>query len=228
MAKVSVLIPVFNEKNTIGELLRRVKAVELEKEIIVVDDGSNDGTRDYLLSLKDPEVKVFFHKKNTGKGAALRTAIREARGEIIIFQDADLEYDPQDYKALVEPIIKGAADVVYGSRMIGGRPQRMYMFWHKLGNHFLTFLVDLLFNTTLTDMETGYKVFKKEIIKNIELESNGFSIEPEITAKVLKKGLKVYEVPVSYYGRNYEEGKKITWRQGFSAILAILKYRFTD
>lgn len=228
MAKVSVLIPVFNEKNTIGELLRRVKAVELEKEIIVVDDGSTDSTEEFLRSLKDPRVRVIFHEKNMGKGAALRTAIKEASGEIIIFQDADLEYDPQDYKFLIEPILKGEADVVYGSRLIGGRPQRMHMFWHKIGNTFLTFLVNLLYNTTLTDMETGYKVFRSRIIKDLNLRSNDFTIEPEITAKILKIKSRVYEVPISYYGRNYEEGKKITWRDGFSAIFTILRYRFFD
>lgn len=224
--KISVLIPVFNEKNTIRELLRRVKAVELEKEIIIVDDGSTDSTKEFLCSLKDPQIRVIFHEKNMGKGAALRTAIKEARGEIIIFQDADLEYDPQDYGLLIEPILKGAADVVYGSRMIGGRPQRVYMFWHKAGNKFLTFLVNLLCNTTLTDMETGYKVFKRKVVNGIELKSNGFSIEPEITVKILKRKPRVYEVPISYYGRNYEEGKKITWRDGFSAIWTILKCRF--
>lgn len=226
--KISVLIPVYNEIKTIEEILRRVKNIRLEKEIIVVDDGSKDATGEFLRSLNDPEVKVFFHEKNKGKGASLRTAIKEARGDIVIFQDADLEYDPQEYEALIEPIVRGQADVVYGSRLSGGRPQRVYMFWHKLGNNFLTFMVNILFNTTLTDMETGYKVFKRGVIQGLNLRSNDFSIEPEITAKVLKKRLRVYETSISYYGRNYEEGKKITWRDGLSALWAILKYRFVD
>ena len=226
--KISVLIPVYNEGTTIEEVLRRVKNVRLEKEIIVVDDGSKDSTKEFLRNLKDTEIRVFFHEKNMGKGATLRTAIKEVRGDIVIFQDADLEYDPQEYSALIEPIIRGQADVVYGSRLSGGRPQRVYMFWHKLGNNFLTFMINILFNTTLTDMETGYKVFKRDVIQGLHLRSNDFCIEPEITAKVLKKKLRVYETSISYYGRNYEEGKKITWRDGFLAIWAILKYRFVD
>lgn len=226
--KVSVLIPVYNEERTIEEILRRVKNVRLEKEIVVVDDGSKDSTRDFLRALKDQEIKVFFHEKNLGKGAALRTAIKEAQGDIVIFQDADLEYDPQEYLALIDPIIRGQADVVYGSRLSGGKPQRAYMYWHKLGNNFLTFMINILFNTMLTDMETGYKAFKRDVIQGLNLRSNDFSIEPEITAKILKKKLRVYETSISYYGRNYEEGKKITWRDGFSAIWAILKYRFVD
>lgn len=226
--KLSVLIPIYNEKDTVAEIINRIKDVDLEIEIIIVDDGSTDSTREYLRSLEGGEVKVFYHSRNLGKGAALRTAIKESAGDIVIFQDADLEYDPQDYKSLVAPIEKGIADVVYGSRMTGGKLQRVYMFWHKIGNHFLTFLVNILFNTTITDMETGYKVFRSEVIKGINLRSNGFEIEAEITAKVFKRKLRVYELPISYYGRGYSEGKKITWRDGFSAIWAILKYRFTD
>ncbi|MEW6009471.1 MAG: glycosyltransferase family 2 protein [Candidatus Omnitrophota bacterium] len=226
--KISVLIPVYNERQTIEEVLKHVKATPFNKEIIVVDDGSADSTGEFLRTLDDPEVKVFYHQRNYGKGAALKTAIKEAQGDIVIFQDADLEYDPQEYTTLIDPIIKGMADVVYGSRMSGGRPQRVYMFWHKVGNIFLSFLTNLLYNTTLTDMETGYKVFKSEIIKNLKLKSNGFCIEPEITAKIFKRKLRVYEIPISYYGRNYSEGKKISWRQGFSAIVALLFFRFFE
>jgi glycosyltransferase involved in cell wall biosynthesis len=226
--KISVLVPVYNERRTIEEVLRRIKEAPFNKEIIIVDDGSTDSTRDYLRAIKEPEIKVIFHEKNCGKGAALRSAIKEATGDIVIFQDADLEYDTQEYAALIDPITKGMADVVYGSRLLGGRPQRVYMFWHKLGNNFLTFLVNILYNTTLTDMETGYKVFKREVIQGLRLRSNDFTIEPEITAKIFKKKLRVYEISISYYGRNYEEGKKITWRDGFAALRAILKYRFID
>ena len=226
--KLSVLVPVYNEKGTIEQILKRIKSVDIDKEIIVVDDGSTDGTKEVLSALKEPGIKVIFHQKNLGKGAALRTAIKEASGDIVIFQDADLEYDPNDYASLIKPITEGMADVVYGSRMLGGKLQRVYMFWHKLGNNFLTFLVNLLYNTTLTDMETGYKVFKREVIKGLNLKSNDFAIEPEITAKIFKKKYRVYETSISYYGRNYEEGKKISWRDGFPAIWTILKYRFVD
>jgi glycosyltransferase involved in cell wall biosynthesis len=226
--KLSVLVPVYNEKGTIEQILKRIKSVDIDKEIIVVDDGSTDGTKEVLSALKEPGIKLIFHQKNLGKGAALRTAIKEASGDIVIFQDADLEYDPNDYASLIKPITEGMADVVYGSRMLGGKLQRVYMFWHKLGNNFLTFLVNLLYNTTLTDMETGYKVFKREVIKSLNLKSNDFAIEPEITAKIFKKKYRVYETSISYYGRNYEEGKKISWRDGFPAIWTILKYRFVD
>ena len=226
--KISVLIPVYNESRTILAIIKKVKSSPLEKEIIIVDDGSTDGTREILQKLNDPEVRVILHPKNRGKGAALRTAIGEASGGIIIFQDADLEYDPAEYAALTAPIEEGIADVVYGSRLSGGRPQRVYLFWHKLGNNFLTFLANMLFNTTLTDMETGYKVFRSDVLKSMRLHSNDFAIEPEITAKVFKKKLRVYELPISYYGRNYEEGKKITWRDGFAAVYAIMKYRLMD
>lgn len=226
--KLSVVIPVYNEKSTIKEILRRVQAVNLEKEIIIVDDCSTDSTNEFLHSLKDQNVKIIYHKKNMGKGAALRTGIKETTGEIVIFQDADLEYDPKEYESLIKPIQEGIADVVYGSRMLGGRMQRVYMFWHKIGNNFLTFCVNFLYNTTLTDMETGYKAFRADIIKSLNLKESGFSIEPEITAKIFKKKLKVYEISISYFGRDYSEGKKITWLDGFSALWAILKYRFED
>lgn len=226
--KISVLVPVYNEEKTIAQILKKVKAVDLEKEIIVVDDGSTDSTRQILLSLKDPEIRIFYHDKNKGKGAALSTAVKEATGDIILFQDADLEYDPREYKALTEPIINGMADVVYGSRLIGGKPQRVYMFWHKVGNSLLSLLTNILFNTTLSDMETGYKVFRREIFEKIKIKSKRFSVEPEITAKVCKKKFRIYEMPISYYGRTYAEGKKITWRQGISAIFTLLWYRFFD
>ena len=200
----------------------------MEKEVIVVDDGSTDGTRELLETMVQDNVKVCLHDKNSGKGAALRTGFAQARGDIIITQDADLEYDPAEYPALLDPILKGAADVVYGSRLSGGRPQRVYLFWHKVGNNLLTFITGLLYNTTLTDMETGYKVFKREILQKIRLRCDGFSIEPEMTAKFFKQKVRVYEVPISYYGRSYEEGKKITWRQGISALVALIWFRFFD
>lgn len=226
--KLSVVVPVYNEVKTIAEIIRRVDALDLDKEIIIVDDGSVDGTREILARIKEPHIKVLYHQKNMGKGAALRTAFREAKGDIIIIQDADLEYDPKEYKGLIEPIEAGAADVVYGSRLTGGRPQRVYMFWHKLGNNFLTFVTNLLYNTTLTDMETCYKVFKREVIESFKIKSNDFAFEPEFTAKVFKRNYRVYEVPISYYGRSYAEGKKITWWHGIKAFWALLKYRFID
>lgn len=224
--KISVIIPAYNEIKTVKEIIEKVKATGIVNEIIAIDDFSNDGTREVLGTLGG--IKVYYHEKNKGKGAALRTGLKYVTGDIIIIQDADLEYDPRDYKYLLEPITNGMADVVYGSRMIGAKPQRVYMFWHKVGNNFLTLLANILYNTTLTDMETGYKVFKNEVIKNMKLNSNGFSIEPELTAKIFKRKLRVYEVPVSYYGRNYSEGKKITWRQGVSALFTIVWYRFFD
>lgn len=226
--KLSVLIPVYNECKTISLILEKVKSVSLDKEIIVVDDGSVDGSKEFLKTIDDPQIRVIFHERNMGKGSALRSAIAESSGDIVIFQDADLEYDPSEYPALIKPIVDGVADVVYGSRLAGGRPQRVYMFWHKLGNNFLTFLMNILFNTTLTDIETGYKVFRGEVIREMHLRSRDFSIEAEITAKVFKRKLRVYELPVSYYGRGYAEGKKITWLDGFAAIYAILKYRLID
>ncbi len=226
--QLSILVPVYNEVKTISLILQKIKAVSLDKEIIVVDDGSLDGTREILKSISDPQIKIIFHEQNKGKGAALRRAISEATGEIVIFQDADLEYDPQEYPALIKPILDGVADVVYGSRLSGGRPQRVYMFWHKLGNNFLTFLVNILFNTTLTDIETGYKVFRSAVIKEMKLRSDDFAIEAEVTAKIFKRKLRVYELPISYYGRNYAEGKKITWVDGFAAIFAIFRYRLFD
>ena len=228
--KVSVIVPVFNEIKSIEEIIKRIKNTAIADEIIIIDDFSLDGTKELLKELSSKyEIKVFYLKKHRGKGAALREGIKQATGDIIINQDADLEYDPNEYSQLIKPIKDGHADVVYGSRLIGGKPQRMYLFWHKVGNEFLSFLTGILYNTTLSDMETGYKLFRKEVIKNLKLRSEGFSIEPEITAKILKKNkYRVYEVPVSYYGRTYKEGKKITWRQGFSAIFTLIWYRFFD
>jgi len=229
LKKLSVVIPAYNEANTIAEIIDRVQKVEvgLEKEIIVVDDGSTDGTREILKNLTVDNLKIFFHEKNQGKGAALRTGFSQATGDIILVQDADLEYDPQDYPRLLEPILKGLADVVYGSRFLGG-PHRVLLFWHYVGNKFLTTLCNLCANLNLTDMETCYKVFRREVLAKINLKSNRFGFEPEITIKVGKLGCRVYEVPISYYGRDYREGKKITWKDGLAAIFHILRFRFFD
>lgn len=227
---LSIVMPVYNEKATVSKIIAKVLKLDILKELIVVDDGSTDGTRE-LLNVENfgPKVRKVFHEKNCGKGAALRTGFKEAEGEIITVQDADTEYDPEEFKDLIQPIQKGLADVVYGSRLSGGKAQRVYMFWHKVGNSVLTLFMNVLYNSTLTDIETCYKMFKKDVIKGIRIRSNGFSVEPEITAKILKKkGLRIYEIPISYYGRTYLEGKKITWRQGFSAIAAIFRYRFFD
>jgi glycosyltransferase involved in cell wall biosynthesis len=226
--KISVVMPVFNEARTIKEIIKRVKDQPVEKEIIIVDDSSTDGTSEILRSLNDAQNRVYFHDKNKGKGAALRTGFQHTKGDIVITQDADLEYDPAEYGALVEPIKNGVADVVYGSRLWGGKPQRVHMFWHKAGNRLITFIANVLFNNTLTDIETGYKVFRKGVVESLKLKSKDFSIEPEITAKIFKKNYRVYELPISYYGRTYKEGKKITWRHGFGAIWALIKYRFVD
>lgn len=228
--KLSIIIPVYNEAETISNIIERVKRadINLMKEIIIVDDCSTDGTPNILQGLDDQEIKIIYHARNLGKGAALRTGLKHITGDIVIFQDADLEYDPRDYSSLIEPIKDKFADVVYGSRLSGGRPQRVYMFWHKAGNKLITLTANILFNNTLSDIETGYKVFTRNAIQSLNLKSNDFSIEPEITAKVFKKGYKVYEIPISYYGRTYKEGKKITWIYGFSAIWTLLKYRFID
>ena len=220
---LSIIIPAYNEVDFIGDVIRRVQETPFEKEIIIVDDGSVDGTRDILKNLKEPNITVVLQEVNQGKGAALRAGFERAKGDIVIIQDADLEYDPRDYPRLLEPILEGKADVVYGSRFLGG-PHRVLYFWHYVGNMAVTLLSNMFTNLNLTDMETGYKVFKREVLKDITIESNRFGFEPEITAKIAKGRFKVYEIPISYYGRSYEEGKKITWRDGIKAFFTILKY----
>lgn len=225
---LSILIPVYNEKATVLELLRRVEAAKIpaEKQIVIVDDGSTDGTRELLKDLGE-RAKVVLHERNRGKGAALRTALSHATGEIVIIQDADLEYDPSDYPGLLVPILDGRADAVYGSRFLGG-PHRVLFFWHYFGNMVFTLITNVLYNINLTDMGTCYKVFLTEKIKAIPLRSERFGIEAEITAKICKRRLRIYEVPISYSGRTYEEGKKITWKDGFSYLLCLLRYRVLD
>jgi glycosyltransferase involved in cell wall biosynthesis len=226
--KLSVVIPVYNEKNTIAEILRRVKATGRADEIILVDDGSTDGTRELLKTLAaPPAVKVFLHEKNMGKGAALRTGFHEARGDVILIQDADLEYNPAEYPALLEPIECGQADAVYGSRFLGSK-HRVTMFWHMVANILLTFATNVLYNSILSDMETGYKVFKADLLKGITLRANRFDFEPEITAKILKRRAKVFEIPISFNPREYDEGKKIGLKDAFAAVWALIKYRFVD
>ena len=224
--KLSIVIPCYNEVQTIEQVVRAVKDSPVpEKEIIIVDDCSKDGTRELLENQLASEVnQVIYHTKNQGKGAALRTGIAHATGDIVIIQDADLEYDPQEYPLIIEPIIKDKADVVFGSRFQGGRPHRVVYYWHMVGNVFLTTLSNMFTNINLTDMETCYKAFRREIIQSIPIEENRFGFEPEITAKVAKTGCRIYEVGISYYGRTYQEGKKIGWKDGFRAIYCILKY----
>lgn len=227
---LSVVVPVYNEKNTILRIIDKVLKLDIVKELIVVDDCSRDGTADMLKNNKfDSRVKVFYHDRNTGKGGALRTGFKYVTGDVVAVQDADLEYDPNEFNEMIKPIEAGVADVVYGSRLSGGRPQRVHLFWHKVGNGLLTFVTNLLYNSTLSDMETCYKMFKKGVIDRINIRSDDFSVEPELTAKILKdKSLRVYEMPISYYGRSYAEGKKISWKHGFGALFALLKYRFVD
>ena len=226
--KLSILMPVYNEKNTVVEIVRQVLAVDIDKELIIVDDGSTDGTVEILKNEIAPldGVRVFYHEKNQGKGAAIRTGKAHIEGDIALIQDADLEYDPNDYPTLIEPILNRKADVVYGSRFLGTR--RAFLFWHYLGNRFLTLVTNVLYNTMLTDMETCYKVFRAPILKDMTIRANRFDFEPEITAKVFKAGHKVFEVPIYYSGRDFAEGKKITWRDGFRALWTIIKFRFTD
>ncbi|MDQ1448131.1 MAG: hypothetical protein QOC79_1102 [Actinomycetota bacterium] len=230
LRKLSVVVPVFNERNTLVEILRRMRAVELpdgiEREIIVVDDGSNDGTRDVLNQVGDSTVRVVMHEANLGKGAALRTGFAHATGDYVLVQDADLEYDPEDWPKLLNPVLRGRARVVYGSRFTGERRNMLLLHW--MGNRFLSMTTNVLFNTTLSDMETCYKLFDRDLVDDMKLQSNRFDIEAEITAKVLKRGIRIYEVPISYSGREFDEGKKITWRDGFSALWTLVKYRFTD
>ncbi len=222
---LSIIIPVFNEENTIKEIIKKVKAVNIDKEIIIIDDCSKDNTYKILEEFKtDSEIKIFRHEKNLGKGAAIKTAIKYIEGECSIIQDADLEYNPNEYEKILAPILEGKADVVYGSRFVGSEPHRVLYFWHFIGNKFLTLLSNLFTNLNLTDMETCYKAFKSEVLKSLELKENRFGIEPEITAKVAKKNLKIYEVGISYSGRSYKEGKKIRWKDGIYAIWCIIKY----
>ncbi len=225
---LTVLIPVYNEIQTIAEIIRRVKAVQLASEILIVDDGSTDGTRDYLMTLKDdPIVRVILHERNQGKGAAVRTGIQQARGDWIIIQDADLEYDPRDYPVLLQPVEEGIADVVYGSRFLGGA-RRPILFWNMVANKILTFITNILYNNILTDMETGYKLFRRDIALQIPLHARGFEFEPEFTAKLLKRKVRIYEVPIRFNPREYSEGKKIKMKDAFIAVWTLLKYRFVD
>ncbi len=222
--KLSVVIPVYNEKNTIRDIVKSVAAVNVEKEIILVDDCSTDGTRDIIRGMTDNGLRFVLHERNMGKGAALRTGFSHATGDIVIIQDADLEYDPMEYPKLIKPILDGKADVVYGSRFLTGDARRVLFFWHMIGNKFLTLLSNMLTNLNLTDMETCYKVFRREVLQKITVEENRFGFEPEITAKVAKLDVRIYEIGISYSGRTYKEGKKIGWKDGFSAIRCILKY----
>jgi glycosyltransferase involved in cell wall biosynthesis len=228
--KLSVVMPVYNERMTLREMIARVMSVNVDLELICVDDGSTDGSADILTEVqqKHANLRVFRQPCNAGKGAALRRGIQEARGEVLIIQDADMEYDPSEYPILLEPLLQGKADVVYGSRFMGGRPHRVLYFWHRVGNWFLTLLSNAFTNLNLTDMETCYKVFRREIIQNIPLEEDRFGFEPEITVKIAKRRLRVYEVGISYYGRTYEEGKKIGWRDGVRTLWCLLKYSFKE
>jgi len=225
--RLSVVIPVYNEKATILDIIERVRATGLVHEIVVVDDGSTDGTRDVLAPLTLPDVRVITHEKNAGKGAALKTGFAAVTGDIVVIQDADLEYDPREYPILMAPIVEGRADVVYGTRFAGGAHRVLY-FWHYLGNRLLTLLSNMLTNLNLTDMETCYKVFKADVIKKIDIKSKRFGVEPELTAKVARLRCRIYEVPISYHGRDYSEGKKIGWRDGMAALWHILKFHFSD
>src|SRR6185369_13769873 len=222
--KISVVIPVYNEVTTIKEVISSVMAAPYDKELIIIDDGSVDGTREILKELSLPDLKTAFHERNLGKGAALRTGFSMATGDIVIIQDADLEYSPSDYPKLFKPLLDGRADVVYGSRFIGGDEHRTLFFWHMVGNRFLTLLSNMLSNLNLTDMETCYKAFRREVLKKITIEEDRFGFEPEITAKMSKLGAKIFEVGISYSGRTYSEGKKIGWKDGISAIRCIIKY----
>lgn len=227
-AKVSVIMPVFNERATVQQIIDRILKLDFVSELVIVEDGSQDGTRQILMQNHlEPRVRIFFHEKNAGKGAAINTGLKAAKGDIIAIQDADLEYSPEELRTLIQPILSGSCDVVYGSRFSDIRAAGMYLF-NKLGNLILTWLTNLFYGCRLTDMETGYKVFKRPAIEGIEIRSRDFSIEPELTAKVLKRGFTICELPISYSGRGYRKGKKIKWVHGFSALWAILKYRFVD
>jgi glycosyltransferase involved in cell wall biosynthesis len=224
--KLSVIVPVFNERTTVVEIMRRMRAVELpiDREIVIVDDGSSDGTQQVLNQLGDSTVKVVKHPANRGKGAAIRTALEHVTGDLVLIQDADLEYDPEDWPKLLAPIFRGKATVVYGSRFTGERRNMLFLHW--MGNRMLSLTTNLLYNTTLSDMETCYKLFDRRVLDGVTIRSDRFDFEPEITAKVLRQGVRIYEVPISYTGREFDEGKKITWRDGFAALYALVKFRF--
>jgi glycosyltransferase involved in cell wall biosynthesis len=224
---LSVIVPVFNERTTVAEVIRRIRSVELplEREVVVVDDGSSDGTDKILGALGDSTVRVLSHHANAGKGAAIRTGMEAVRGDLVLIQDADLEYDPEDWPKLLDPILRGKARVVYGSRFTGERKNMLPLHW--IGNRFLSLVTNVLYSSTLSDMETCYKLFDRSVLEGITVESDRFDFEPEITAKILRRGFRIYEVPISYAGREAAEGKKITWRDGFGALRALIKYRFT-
>ena len=226
---VTVIVPAFNEARTIEQVLRRLAELELDCEILVVDDGSSDQTAEIVggLEAEITGLRLIVHERNQGKGAAVRTGINASAGDFVMIQDADLEYDPSDIAKLLAPLFSGAADVVYGTRFRGGGAQRAHLFWHSVGNRFLTLLTNVLYNTTISDMEVGYKAFDGNLIRSIKLVSNDFAFEPEVTAKVLRqKNVRLFEVAISYYGRTYDEGKKITWRDGFGAVAALVRFRF--
>ncbi len=225
---VSLIIPVYNERATLDELFTRIAELELETQLVIVDDGSTDGSAELLAAFADDRADVVLVRQaNRGKGAAIRAAIPHVRGDVVVIQDADLEYDPAEIPGLIDPIVRGNADVVFGSRLSGGRPQRAYLFWHLVGNRFLSLVANVLFNTTISDLETGYKAFAAGVLPSLGLRESDFAIEPEITAKVCKAKLRVYELPISYYGRTYAEGKKITWRDGFRALWVLVRERAT-
>ena len=225
---VSFLIAAYNEEATIAEVIERIEALPLESQIIVVDDGSVDRTPQVLERWRDDPNVVVRRQGNRGKGSAIRAAIPHIDREIAVIQDADMEYDPADVPDLIEPIRRGVADVVYGSRLIGGKPQRAYLFWHLMGNRFLSMVAGVLFNTTLSDIHTGYKAFRSDVLRSLELREDGWALDPEITGKICKRNLRIYELPVAYYGRSYEEGKKITWRAGFEALWVLFRIRLRD